>query len=193
MSIVSKLFGGGLGQAAKAVSTVASVFRPNAERQAERDDDQHMRAVNLVASAQAQYAKEFHKPTNWFDSLINGINRLPRPAMALGVIWLVAYAFINPIRFAAVMQSMDLIPLELWMILSTVVVFYFGGKMIEKRQQMSVSADQAKHVGQNIKDILALEPPKKAKRAPEVGEIDADHDGEQEEKNAPADRLAKTP
>jgi len=82
-----------------------------------------------------QFAAEFAPKTKrtWFDSLIDGINRLPRPTMAMGVIALFAYAPVNPGHFAEIMASYTLVPPWLAGTLTAVVGFYFTYRHLEKR------------------------------------------------------------
>ena len=142
-----------------AVTKVAGVFGSNKEADAQRAAAADDRDANLILGAQRQFAAEFHKPTNWFDSLINGINRLPRPAMALSALALLWYAFLDPIRFTAGMTGLTLVPDLLWTIVAGVFAFYFGGRWHIERRKLQVTADQAKHVVEAIKDIKKLQPP----------------------------------
>ncbi len=57
-----------------------------------------------------------------------GINRLPRPALALGTLGLFLAAMIDPIWFAARMQGIALVPEPLWWLLGVIVSFYFGAR-----------------------------------------------------------------
>ena len=52
-----------------------------------------------------------------FDRAINGLNRLPRPLMALSVIGLFAFAMIGPVAFSARMTGLAAIPEPLWWLL----------------------------------------------------------------------------
>ncbi|MBF9024031.1 peptidoglycan-binding protein [Rhodobacterales bacterium HKCCD6035] len=63
-----------------------------------------------------------------FDRAINGLNRLPRPLMALSVIGLFAFAMIDPVAFSARMTGLASIPEPLWWLLGAVVSFYFGAR-----------------------------------------------------------------
>lgn len=76
-----------------------------------------------------QMAAEFSVPhRSWFDSLINGFNRLPRPALAFGTLGLFVYAMANPVSFAARMQGLQLVPDQLWWLMGAIVSFYFGAR-----------------------------------------------------------------
>ena len=93
----------------------------------------------------AQLSKEFEQPQrSWFDSLINGLNRLPRPALAIGTLGLFVYAMSDPISFAERMVGLELIPDPLWWLLGAIVSFYFGARELhylrERRPEMSLDA-----------------------------------------------------
>jgi hypothetical protein len=103
-------------------SDLVEVFRPNATREMELAHD-------AVAAAQQGFAAEFaHGGDTWFDRGVNGLNRLPRPAMALGAVGLFAFAMADPDSFAIRMQGLAEIPDPLWWLLGAVVSFYFGAR-----------------------------------------------------------------
>lgn len=124
MGLIGRILG--VGEAAQgvgsAVESVAEVFTVNKTK------------AELAARAQAmaslnQYSAEFtNVGQGWFNSLINGINRLPRPIMALGTVGLFVFAMINPERFAGRMQGLAYIPDPLWWLLGAIVSFYFGAR-----------------------------------------------------------------
>lgn len=80
-------------------------------------------------SARNQFSNEFGHGRNWFDSLIDGLNRLPRPMLAFGTIYLFVLCWVNPRAFAAGATNLELMPQEAWWILGTIVVFFFGGRL----------------------------------------------------------------
>lgn len=138
------LFGGGVKQVGNVVEQVGGVFRPNAEKSAVRRADNYR-------SAQDMYAKEF-KGEGFFNRFMDAVNRIPRPALALGTIALFVYAFRDPVGFAEVMAALDLVPTELWWMLSTITVFYFGGRELHKFRQTK----PVKAVVENIEYIQRL-------------------------------------
>lgn len=69
-----------------------------------------------------------------YDRAIDGLNRLPRPVMALGVVALFAAAMIAPEWFAIRMQALSHVPEPLWWLLGVVVSFYFGARCQIKAQ-----------------------------------------------------------
>ncbi|MDZ7906022.1 MAG: holin family protein [Cypionkella sp.] len=124
MGLIGKILGGGGGASAvgEAVQGVAEVFRPNATRQLEL-------SAQVQEAALAQLGAEFSQAgQNWFDSFINGLNRLPRPLLALGTVGLFAFAMIDPPAFAQRMVGLNAVPEPLWWLLGAVVAFYFGAR-----------------------------------------------------------------
>lgn len=126
MGLIGKLLGGGTGGAISAVGTavqgVAEVFTPSATRAQELSAQAQMGAL-------AEMGTEFSSAgTTWFDSAINGLNRLPRPFLALGTVGLFAYAMIDPSGFSQRMVGLNAVPEPLWWLLGAVVAFYFGAR-----------------------------------------------------------------
>jgi hypothetical protein len=125
MGLIGKVLGiggGGVRALGHAVQGVAEVFTPSATRQMEL-------SAQVQAAAMAGMSAEFTGAGNtWFDSFINGLNRLPRPALALGTVGLFAYAMIDPVAFARRMVGLNAVPEPLWWLLGAVVAFYFGAR-----------------------------------------------------------------
>jgi hypothetical protein len=63
-----------------------------------------------------------------FDSMVDGLNRLPRPMLALGTLGLFGYAMIDPEGFGARMVGLGTVPEPLWWLLGAIVSFYFGAR-----------------------------------------------------------------
>ena len=123
-SVFGFLFGGArnAGALGQTVTSVAEVFRPNATRAMELGHDAYK-------SAHASHAAEFQYGRGGrFDSLVNGLNRLPRPLLALGTLALFIYAMSDPNGFALRMQALAYVPEPLWWLLGAVVAFYFGAR-----------------------------------------------------------------
>lgn len=124
MGMIDRLIG--LGPAVQNVSGaargVAEVFRENATRRMELDSDAHRHAL-------AQLGTEFAAPrTGRFDGFVNGLNRLPRPMLAIGTIALFVYAMAAPSGFAQRMAGLHAVPEPLWWLLGAIVSFYFGAR-----------------------------------------------------------------
>lgn len=124
MGLISGVLGGAssvtaLGEAAKGV---AEVFTPSATRRMELSAEAQMAALR-------QLGEEYALPSlGWFDRLVNGLNRLPRPMLAFGTIGLFVYAMVDPVRFGARMVGLNQVPEPLWWLLGAVVGFYFGAR-----------------------------------------------------------------
>ena len=148
--LLALLFGGGQ----NIVKETAEVFRENAEAGA-------VRAQNLQTATLQQFAAEFAVPRRGrFDRFVDALNRVPRPAMALGVLGLLISAMVNPIWFASRMQGIALVPEPLWWLLGAVVSFYFGARQQAKGQefQRSIAASMARapEVTRNIGALQSL-------------------------------------
>ncbi len=70
-----------------------------------------------------------------FDRLMDAVNRLPRPALALGTLGLFVSAMVDPLWFATRMQGIALVPEPLWWLLGASCRFYFGARHQVKSQQ----------------------------------------------------------
>ena len=116
----------GIGAAARgigaAVTGVAEVFTVNRTAEAAAEHAEQIAAVE-------QFGAEFGTGRGgWFDTFVNGLNRLPRPGMAFATMALFAYAMHDPVGFAARMQGLALVPEPLWWLMGAVVSFYFGAR-----------------------------------------------------------------
>ncbi len=140
MGLISGLLALLFGSGRNVVRETAEIFRENAEAGAER-------GLVIQTQAMTQYGAEFEAPRKGgFDRVMDGLNRLPRPAMALGTLGLFAAAMIDPIWFSARMQGIALVPEPLWWLLGVIVSFYFGARHQAKAQdlQREISAVMAR-------------------------------------------------
>lgn len=129
MGIVDRIFSLVFGGGRTDLVDVVEVFRENAEGSAVRAADAH-------AAALMQFSSEFqHERRGVFDRFIDGINRLPRPAMALGTLALLGTAMVDPDWFSARMVGLAAVPEPLWWLLGAVVSFYFGARHQLKAQE----------------------------------------------------------
>ena len=156
MGIMSFLSGGIINQVTKGVKDVSEIFVENSEAAGQRAHEAQLSDAALVSSAQQMAAREFHTPRNWFDSLINGINRLPRPFLALGTLGLFTYAFLDPPGFAIVMAAMEGIPLEMWGLLSAIICFYFGSRGFQKHKESNISLKRVEAILQHQRELEGL-------------------------------------
>ena len=124
MGLIGRTLGGpaavtALGDAARGV---AEVFTPSATRRMELSAEAQMAALR-------QLSEEYgHPALGWFDRMVNGLNRLPRPMLAFGTLGLFVYAMVDPAAFARRMVGLNAVPEPLWWLLGAVVAFYFGAR-----------------------------------------------------------------
>ena len=122
MGLINGLMQFLFGDGRNVVADTVEVFRENAENGA-------VRAADARAQSLAQFAAEFqHQRRGVFDRFVDGLNRLPRPALALGTIWLFIEALRAPEDFAQSMIGLAAIPEPLWWLMGAVVSFYFGAR-----------------------------------------------------------------
>ncbi|MBN2906501.1 MAG: holin family protein [Rhodobacteraceae bacterium] len=150
--LVTLLFGNGR----NVIADTAEVFRVNAE-------GADARAVDLHRAVLEEFAREFGAVPRkgLFDRVIDGLNRLPRPALALGTVGLMISAMVDPVWFAARMQGIALVPEPMWWLLGAIVSFYFGARAQAKGQEFQRSIAQtmarAPQVTRNLAALRALE------------------------------------
>ncbi|SMP10847.1 Holin of 3TMs, for gene-transfer release [Shimia sagamensis] len=146
--VLSFVFGGGR----NVIKETAEVFRENAEGAAQRAQD-------VQIAAMQGHAAEFRaQDRGRFDRVMDAVNRLPRPAMALGCLALFVSAMVDPVWFAARMSGIALVPEPLWWLLGVVVSFYFGARHQAKGQEFQRSmTENLKRVPEVIDTLEALE------------------------------------
>ncbi|WBU65536.1 holin family protein [Paracoccus aerodenitrificans] len=123
MGMIDRLIG--IGPAARGLSDaatdVAEVFRENATRRMELDEDAYRHAIE-------QFKAEFGGGQSRFHDFVNGLNRLPRPLMTFGTLGLFGYAMTEPAGFSRRMEGLQTVPEPLWWLLGAIVSFYFGAR-----------------------------------------------------------------
>ncbi len=150
MGLIEDLFGWLFGGGLKDVRQTVETFRPNAEAEARR-------TAEFKAAALRQFSTEFRQQRGLFDRMIDGLNRLPRPFMALGVLFLIGSAMVDPVWFASRMQGLALVPEPLWWLLGAIVSFYFGARHQVKAQEFQASlAEMLARTPQVVRNIEAI-------------------------------------
>jgi len=155
MGLIDGVFSLLVGDGRSVVKETAEVFRENAEAAGQR-------STALQHATLEQFAAEFLVPRKgYFDRFMDAMNRVPRPALALGTLGLFISAMIDPIWFASRMQGIALVPEPLWWLLGAIVSFYFGARHQTKNQdfQRSVAETLARapEVTRNIGALHALQ------------------------------------
>lgn len=154
MGLIERLFGVVFGSGRNVVAETAQVFRVNAEAQAVRD-------FGIRDQALQQFGQEFLVERHGvFDRFMDGVNRLPRPALAFGTLGLFIAAMVDPVWFAARMAGIALVPEPLWWLLGAIVSFYFGARHQAKGQafqrQLVSTMAAVPQVVENIHTIETL-------------------------------------
>jgi Holin of 3TMs, for gene-transfer release len=146
LSLVTGLF--------RPAKELIEVFKPNAEQAAERDHVESMALNQQDLASLQQFTAEFHDRAGrtWWDSVIDGLNRLPRPLITLGILALFVLAPVAPVRFLEIAQAYQMMPDGFWALLSVIIAFYFGGRMQLKGQDMAVKGGAL----QVARQILAI-------------------------------------
>ena len=154
MGMIAEIFRMMFGGGGNVIRETAEVFRENAEAGAQR-------TANARSASMAQFAAEFVVPRKGiFDRLIDGLNRLPRPALAFGVIGLFASAMVDPVWFSERMQGLVLVPEPLWWLLGVIVSFYFGArwqaKSADMQRDVAAMLARAPAVVENVRSLREL-------------------------------------
>ena len=152
MGLIGQILGLVFGGGRNAIRETAEVFRENAEAAGQRYSADRSEVVQ-------QFGAEFSRQGKGaFDRFMDGVNRLPRPAMALGTLGLFVAAMVDPVWFAKRMQGIALVPEPLWWLLGVIVSFYFSACHQLKAQtfQREIAQSLAR-VPQVVHDIQTLE------------------------------------
>ncbi len=142
LTTIVELFKGG-----KSIAKVISQGNEDAH-------EENMADIDLDKAALMQFAAEFHqrKNRNKWDSFVDGLNRLPRPLMAIVVLGFFVLAPVNPEYFTKIAEAYKIVPDGYWALLSVIIGFYFGGRMQLKSQDMTMKKSQV-HAA---KELVAL-------------------------------------
>lgn len=120
----------------------------------ERDSQGHQ----VTMSVHSQYAQEFQYRDNrtWWDSLVDGLNRLPRPVLVGLVITYFLLAYINPIEFQKVNIALDTVPETMWYVLGAIIGFYFAARELHKNRDKKMALSD-KQFGEVLRRQQALD------------------------------------
>jgi hypothetical protein len=138
MGLIERIVGGAGATTAlgNAATGVAEVFVPNATKKMEA-------AHAAYVAALGEHGIEFENVRDgWFDRFVNGLNRMPRPMLALGTLGLFIYAMVDPVSFAERMVGLNYVPEPLWWLLGAIVSFYFGAREAHYFRARPVAAPQ---------------------------------------------------
>jgi hypothetical protein len=74
-----------------------------------------------------------------YDRMIDAMNRLPRPLMALGALGVFIVAGVKPVWFETQMQVLAAIPQPMWWLLGAVITMFFGSREAHYSRQNTPS------------------------------------------------------
>lgn len=131
---------------------VETVFGSRKAREAQSHQET-IAGLGLDEATLMQFASEFAERKNrtWWDSFVDGLNRLPRPLLTIAVIGLFVLAPADPERFLFIASAFELIPPGFYALLSVIIGFYFGGRMQLKSQDFAVKGK----VAETAKEFVA--------------------------------------
>lgn len=112
------------------VDKIGGLFKQFFGNKEKRDDQKAEENVKVLD----QFAAEFHDRTGrtWFDSLVDGLNRLPRPLGFFTTMWMFVWPVYDAEGFSVAMNSYTLMPAWLTQLIFGVWALYFGGRIITK-------------------------------------------------------------
>jgi len=145
MGLMGGVLGILFGPGKNVVRETAEVFRENAEAASARDSELQRAAIEAFA---AEFA---HARKGVFDRFMDGLNRVPRPALAISTLGLFGAAMASPDWFALRMQSIALVPEPLWWLMGVIVSFYFGARHQMKGQQFQRSIAETLALGHEMR------------------------------------------
>jgi len=133
---------------------LARVFKEDEENKGQRKHDERMAVIGQDMASLQQFSSEFHQRQNrsWWDSFIDGLNRLPRPLISIAVLSFFVIAPLYPQKFLEIAKAYELMPPGYWGLLSVIIGFYFGGRMQLKSQDMYLKKDAV----QATKELIAM-------------------------------------
>ncbi|MFO6463688.1 holin family protein [Jannaschia sp. KMU-145] len=112
----------GVAEIGRVAQGLTEVFVPNRTAAQALDHEAQRAALDQL---EAEFGRSGR---GGFDHAVDGLNRLPRPLLALGTLGLFVYAMSAPVGFAARMQGLSYVPDPLWWLLGAIVSFYFGAR-----------------------------------------------------------------
>jgi len=96
-------------------------------------------AADIVAALRDRLASDGLVPlsprqrSGW-DRLMDALNRLPRPLMALGTLAVIAAALVAPDWFSARMDALSAMPEAMWWLIGAIVSLFFGARFQASEQ-----------------------------------------------------------
>lgn len=151
-----KWFTKGVEVVGKTVVNVKGAWSGNKQEQDQQQSAQFM------AGLQA-YSKEFAPRQNrtMWDSLWDGLNRMPRPLIVVAVFSYFGLAYANPNEFQILNVALDTVPENMWYVMSAIVSFYFMSREFQKGRdtKMALNDTEFQKVQERISKIRESDKP----------------------------------
>ncbi|NIU83357.1 MAG: hypothetical protein GWN64_07720 [Candidatus Thorarchaeota archaeon] len=140
-TIIGKVFSGAGQATSKIMGSVADIKRIAKVDKTQQENNLHAETVQMLKAYAAEMGKE---NKNLWDSIVDGINRLVRPILALIAISLFLICLIYPNYAKNVSVAFYGLPNNLYYILLTIISFYFGGRIVQgmKKAPPKMTAEQ---------------------------------------------------
>lgn len=147
---------------ANGANKIIKTFRGS---KSDRDKQYNERYLANVAARAAEF--NYGSNRNWFDSLIDGFNRLPRPITYLAVIGYIYLAYKNPIEFQRLNVSLDTVPEVVWKIILAVIGSLFVARELHKKrgEKLALSKEEFNEVQRRLAE---LDPAAQVKKGPDL-------------------------
>lgn len=107
-----------------------------------------------------QFAAEFQVQNRTrLDSLIDALNRLPRPVIVAMVIYYFVVAVIDPQEFQIINLALDTVPESMWKIALVIVAFYFVAREFHyaRNKKMALSKGDFDEHMRRVKELRAAQ------------------------------------
>lgn len=141
---------------ANSIKDVAEVFFGNKkERDAQIAANEFNEQIEIHKEATAGYTYTAQN-RNRFDSLVDAINRLPRPMMAFLAMWFMVWPMLQPERYIESVKAMGQAPEWISTFVTIVVVFFFGSRTLAKDLPSQMSGRKAAPA-KSLKSTSSLE------------------------------------
>ena len=115
---------------------ISSLWSSIVGNRAEKNQQKHQEQIAAYNSRDVvikQFAAEFMSPgSGFFDSMINGLNRLPRPFITFALIGLLVWVPLYPQEALIRLEVLTLMPPWIENLIYIVVSFWFGGRITHK-------------------------------------------------------------
>lgn len=121
MKWIANMLGGGVLEGA---NKLAKTFVGDKSAREKGELDQNAAFLAMVSGETPKTGR------TWWDSFVDGLNRLVRPVFTFGTLWMFVYCVADPQGFALAMASLDLMPQEGWYLVGAIIGFWFTGKFV---------------------------------------------------------------